>query len=366
MIKSKVKRGTLAVILTAGALALGINVCNHGPKQEKLREETSIFSEIDQLVNFDYSNLRIEIVVPDKQEVQKVFENKEEKVVKKRVLKKHDMERLEEILNHDSIINDYKLFRALIDVESKNNFWIGSRGTGNGLAQITLYATAGAMGKMYSTVYPGFQEEYKQQITEKKKIINELTDNYFGELDILVREYISRERARIKEAIVVLKEEGKDSLVEERRIYDKKIRTLKVDKQRLGKLEMMINRGYIITDKGMMALHNRAFKKFSREKEFNDYMIRLTGKEKDWANYLGRQEEMVKTVHKLAVDKNNPEFHIKVVADTFLASLIYYNKDKKNPVYTALRKYNGNNPELYLKKVKASYNRIFNREMPNT
>lgn len=290
-------------------------------------------------------------------------------------LQKKDPERLELILTDKCMINDQKLFRALIEVESTANFLIGSKGTGSGIAQITNYATAAAMAKIYSTMYPEFQERHSLELKAKKEVVNGLTDNYFVDLDRLVRSIIPIQKKRIERSIEAFDESCELIAAGDIKYCRGRVKELKTEKRKLSSIETMVNRGYVITDQGMVTLHDKTLRHFSKNKGFNEYMVNLTGIDKDWVTYLGQQTEMVKKVHKLAIDKNNPELNI-LIGDTYLAQEIDYHKydpkaamcSKRNVLKQALEGYNKGgrgcrNSAPYYDKVRNSYEDLFGKKM---
>ncbi|MBI2662729.1 hypothetical protein HYX11_04690 [Candidatus Woesearchaeota archaeon] len=303
MKRPKVRRGTLAAILAAGTLVLGVQFCSSEQNEEKLREGR----EMSDVIKFDNVNFKLKEIYANDEELMRRKMFSPEQIVEGRrpnrfygEVPKQDLNVLWSLIEDEGNIIDKNIIKAIIYHESKGNFKTKCRGEkiqACGLMQLQPEVIVSGLRKLYGSneKLDDFKQRYGQQLDRKKMAVNSYNNNYFMLLEDLERKIGERRKNLNKLG-------DKEEL--------KKIKTL----------ERTIIEGYYVT-KPMMVRNNSAYlERLCKNKHFKDYVVTLTGKDVNWEDILQRQHREVKKMIRLVHDNHNPDINVGF-GDLYVASL---------------------------------------------
>ncbi|MFH1682321.1 MAG: hypothetical protein ABIA37_00845 [Candidatus Woesearchaeota archaeon] len=247
-----------------------------------------------------------------------------------------DPRKLEQLLFADHNITQPELLAGLIDEESRFLINIGCNPSkACGVVQLKRAGVAGALITLYGGWKPfaNFQEKYAARVQEKRKLIDQKTDNYFSDLFMLY----SCATKRMKE-------------INPRK--NKKEYTL------LGIISRMYNEGFAISYGPAKKVYRRNIIRLQRVDGLDQYLSSLTGKKKDWFSHLKKQRIKIYAVHEQISDQDN-----YLLSGVLGDALLGYYLDSFGSVSKAYKRYNGGTEKrkrIYLKNIQRFFRR--NRE----
>ena len=303
MKRPRFKRRTLAVILAAGALVLGVKLCSSEQKEEKLREGM----EISDVIKFDNVNSKLKGIYANDEEPMRRELLSTEQIVEGRGPNRfygnvptHDWNMLWTLIEEKGNIIDRDIIKGMIYHESRGNFRVKCRGKiirACGLMQLQPEVIVSGLRMLYGSNerLDVFKQNYGRQLERKKQIVGGYNDDYFTLLENLERKV--RERRKMLNT-----REHKEEI--------KKLKTL----------ERKIIDGYYVNKPEMIRNKEVNLKNIQENKNGDEYLVRITGQNINWNNILQRQHREVKKMIRLAQDNYYPDINVSF-GDLYVASL---------------------------------------------